>query len=134
MAAVTEAVPGALVMDTGAAAVLGILEDPKVRDAADTDGAVLINAGNMHTFATLVHGQRVVSLFEHHTFGISAGIVTELVEWLWAGTLTNVAFRREFDGHGAALDPAYRSLGRFEAVAVTGPHRGILRRRAAGGA
>ncbi|CAA9567245.1 MAG: Uncharacterized protein MK1497 [uncultured Thermomicrobiales bacterium] len=127
MAAVTRAVPGAFVMDTGAAAVLGILEDPRVREAADSDGAVLINAGNMHTFAVLVHGRRVVGLFEHHTSGISAGIVTELVARLRAGTLTNAAFRSEFDGHGAALDPAYRSLGRFATVAVTGPHRGILR-------
>ncbi|MBA2753216.1 MAG: hypothetical protein H0U40_01960, partial [Chloroflexia bacterium] len=62
-----------------------------------------------------------------HTSGISAGIVTELVARLRAGTLTNEAFRREFDGHGAALDPDYRSLGRFETVAVTGPNRGLLR-------
>ncbi|MEJ7763844.1 MAG: DUF1786 family protein [Thermomicrobiales bacterium] len=127
MAAVTGAVPGALVMDTGAAAVLGILEDPRVRDAAAGDGAVLINVGNMHTFAVLVHGRRVVGLFEHHTSGISVAIVTGLVARLRAGTLTHESFRREFDGHGAALDPAYRSLGRFETVAVTGPHRGILR-------
>jgi len=127
MAAVVGAIPGALVMDTGAAAVLGILEDPAVRAAAETDGATLINVGNMHTFAALVHGRRVVGLFEHHTHGITVEVIVDLVARMRAGTLTHAAFRDGFDGHGAALDPGYRALGRFETVAVTGPNRGLLR-------
>ena len=40
-----------------------------IADAADGPGAVLVNVGNMHTFATLVDGRRMFGLFEHHTRG-----------------------------------------------------------------
>jgi hypothetical protein len=36
-------------------------------------------------------------------------------------------FRAAFDGHGAALDPAYAEAGPFEFVAVTGPNRKLAR-------
>ena len=58
MAAVAQAYPGAILMDTGAAAVLGALADPVVGQAAAREGAILVNVGNMHTFATLVRGGR----------------------------------------------------------------------------
>ncbi|HEX5163938.1 MAG TPA: DUF1786 family protein, partial [Thermomicrobiales bacterium] len=50
MRSVIESLPGAVVMDTGAAAVAGVLGDPVVSQAADGDGAILVNIGNMHTF------------------------------------------------------------------------------------
>ena len=62
MAAVQAAIPGAWVMDTGAAAVLGALGDPVVAEAA-RKGAILVNVGNMHTFATLVRGRRLFGLY-----------------------------------------------------------------------
>jgi uncharacterized protein (DUF1786 family) len=127
MEAVLETVPGAFVMDTGAAAVLGSLGDPAVARAVATDGAVLVNAGNMHTFATLVHGRRLYGLFEHHTGGITAAIISDLVQRLRAGTIDPATFTRDFDGHGAALDPHYRDAGRFEFVAITGPNRSLAR-------
>lgn len=127
MAALLEAVPGAFVMDTGAAAVLGSLGDPLVARAVATTGAVLVNAGNMHTFATLVKGRRLFGLFEHHTSDITLEIISELVERLRAGTIDADGFRRDFDGHGAALHPAYREEGPFPLVAITGPNRGIAR-------
>lgn len=127
MAAVAEAHSGALLMDTGAAAVLGALADPAVGEAAATDGAILVNVGNMHTFATLVQGQRLYGLFEHHTGGITAAIIRDLVEGLRGGTLDTGGFREHFDGHGAALDPAYREAGPFPFVAITGPNRRLAR-------
>ena len=127
MHALRDAAPGAYVMDTGAAAVLGALGDPAVARAAATDGAILVNVGNMHTFATLVKGQRLYGLFEHHTGGITAAIVGELVTRLRAGTIDPATFRDEFDGHGAALDPAYGAEGPFDMVAVTGPNRRLAR-------
>ena len=59
MRAVRETVPGAYVMDTGAAAVLGALGDPAVARTAADEGAILVNVGNMHTFACLVKGWRL---------------------------------------------------------------------------
>ena len=127
MAAVSQAYPGAILMDTGAAAVLGALADPAVRRAAADDGAILVNVGNMHTFATLVRGERLYGLFEHHTGGITAEIIQDLVEGLRGGTLDTAGFRDRFDGHGAALDPAYREIGPFPFVAITGPNRRLAR-------
>ena len=127
MQAVRETIPGAYVMDTGAAAVLGAMGDPAVARAAATEGAILVNVGNMHTFATLVKRRRLYGLFEHHTGGITAAIIGALVERLRAGTIDTAAFRDRFDGHGAALDPAYRDEGPFRFVAVTGPNRRLAR-------
>lgn len=127
MAAVAAEIPGVFLMDTGAAAVLGVLGDPTVARAVQQDGAILVNVGNMHTFAVLVRGQRLYGLFEHHTGGITAAIISDLVERLRAGAISNAEFRRDFDGHGAALDPAYQHEGPFHFVAVTGPNRRLAR-------
>jgi uncharacterized protein (DUF1786 family) len=73
MAAVRESlsfVEQVYLMDTGAAAVLGALGDPVVARAVEESGAILVNVGNMHTFAVLVRGRRLFGLFEHHTGGI----------------------------------------------------------------
>jgi uncharacterized protein (DUF1786 family) len=127
MAAVSETVSGAYLMDTGAAAVLGALGDPVVARAVREQGAILVNVGNMHTFATLVKGRRLYGLFEHHTGGITAEIIGDLVERLRCGTIDARRFTADFDGHGAALDPAYHAEGPFSFVALTGPNRAIAR-------
>ncbi|MDP9355516.1 MAG: DUF1786 domain-containing protein [Chloroflexota bacterium] len=123
MTAVAAAVPGVYLMDTGAAAVLGALGDPLVAAAVRGPGAILVNVGNMHTFAVLVRGRRLYGLFEHHTGGITPAIIEDLVGRLRAGTLQPETFRRDFDGHGAAMHAAYRDEGQFAFVAVTGPNR-----------
>jgi uncharacterized protein (DUF1786 family) len=126
MWAIKEQVPGAILMDTGAAAVLGILGDPSIARAVDTGGAILINIGNMHTFAVALRGRRIYGLFEHHTDGITPEILAHLAERLRDGTLTNEEVH-EYGGHGAAFDPAYQQAGPFEFIAITGPNRGIAR-------
>jgi uncharacterized protein (DUF1786 family) len=127
MDALLEAIPGAYVMDTGAAAVLGSLGDPVVANAARETGAVLVNIGNMHTFATLVKGDRLYGLFEHHTSGMTPALLGELVARLQAGEIDPTRFAKEFDAHGAAFDPSYRNEMPFPFVAITGPNRGIAR-------
>ncbi len=127
MDAVHRSTPGAFLMDTGAAAVLGALGDAVVEEVATTDGAILVNVGNMHTFATLLKGRRLFGLFEHHTGGITPEIIAALVARLRDATLDTDHFRETFDGHGAALDPAYRDVGPFTFVAVTGPNRRLAR-------
>jgi uncharacterized protein (DUF1786 family) len=104
MVAVRESLRGfdkVYLMDTGAAAVLGALGDPVVARAVAGSGAILVNAGNMHTFAVLVRGRRLFGLFEHHTGGLTTDLIGQLVERLRSGTIDTVAFRRDFDGHGA---------------------------------
>jgi uncharacterized protein (DUF1786 family) len=75
----------------------------------------------------LVRGRRLYGLFEHHTGGITPRIIASLVEGLRDATLDTERFRERFDGHGAALDPAYGEVGPFSFVAVTGPHRRLAR-------
>lgn len=125
MRAVQQSVPGAVVMDTGAAALLGSLRDPVVRDAAQR-GAVVVNIGNMHTFAALLLGEEILGVFEHHSGGLSAEKLRRLVGALQAGRLEGPTFRAEHDGHGAAISDRYRELPPFEFVAVTGPNRDLV--------
>ncbi|MEZ4521568.1 MAG: DUF1786 domain-containing protein [Thermomicrobiales bacterium] len=125
MRTVAEQVPGAFVMDTGAAAVLGILGDPVVAEhALGDDGAVLINVGNLHTFAIAFRGSRVFGLFEHHTGGVTPEWLSGLVRQLQDGTLTH-ADVMEQGGHGAAFSSDFPDAGGFQFVAITGPNRHI---------
>ena len=57
LAELRETVLSAHLMDTGAAPVLGAMGDPVVEAAAASDGAILVNVGNMRTFAVLVLGR-----------------------------------------------------------------------------
>jgi len=125
MAAARALLPGALVLDTGAAGIWGALEDPLVAAQA-ARGAIVVNIGNMHTFAILLRGRRVLGLFEHHTHLLTTARLAELVAGLRAGTLDFEAIFAE-DGHGATFHPDYRPGPAFDFVAVTGPNRALAR-------
>ena len=113
------------VMDTGAAALAGALEDPLVRSHAE---CLIANIGNFHTLAFHLRDGRILSLFEHHTGMLDRAKMEGYLRELAAGTLTN---ERIFDdsGHGAlTLDghtPINDSATPF--LAVTGPRRELLR-------
>ncbi|HET7036687.1 MAG TPA: DUF1786 domain-containing protein [Thermomicrobiaceae bacterium] len=126
MRAVRELLPGAVVMDTGAAAVLGSLGDPRVAEAVTGRGAVLVNIGNMHTFGIAVRGRRIRGLFEHHTGGITPDNLRHLVDRLRGGTLTHEEVVA-WGGHGAAFAADYGAGDELEFVAITGPQRQIGR-------
>jgi len=127
MQAVQQDAPGAVVMDTGPAALWGMLEDDRVVAHAG-EGFVAVNVGNQHTLGVLLRGERVLGLFEHHTVLMTPQKLARLVDRLRAGKLTN---EEVFDdnGHGAFVGPDYAPAGAavsgagFEFVAVTGPQR-----------
>jgi uncharacterized protein (DUF1786 family) len=127
MLAVQRDAPGAIVMDTGPAALWGILEDEEAA-AHREQGFILVNLGNQHTLGVLLQGERVLGLFEHHTVfmppseGAGVGKLRGLIERLRAGVLTN---EEVFDdhGHGAYISPDYAPGAGFSFVAVTGPRR-----------
>ncbi len=126
MWAIKQRIPGAAVMDTGAAAVLGIMGDPLVAKSVADDGAILVNIGNMHTFAIAVRAGRVYGIVEHHTGGITPTTLRHLVERLSSGALTHDEVVSN-GGHGAAFVPDYPDSGPFGLVAITGPNRAIAR-------
>ncbi|KAF1078892.1 DUF1786 domain-containing protein [Methanogenium sp. MK-MG] len=118
MQAILDTAPDALVMDTGAAAVLGALQDPVVQNARDR-GVTIINAGNGHTLAVTIEGDEICGVFEHHSrVLINNGTCQHYLTKLRNGTLTN---EEVFDdhGHGAAVHRACSP----SLVAVTGPNR-----------
>lgn len=109
-----------VVMDTAPAAVLGALEDPRVRVHQEL---VVVNIGNFHTLAFRFRGGTVAGLFEHHTGLLSPARLEELLRQLATGTISNDELFAEH-GHGAlVLDPTPAPL---DFVAVTGPRRGLL--------
>ncbi|MHB1419410.1 MAG: DUF1786 domain-containing protein [Bacillota bacterium] len=124
MRAVQQDLPGAVVMDTGSAAIWGALEDPLVA-AHQRQGALLVNVGNQHTIGVLFREGRVWGLFEHHTSLIDREKLIRLIETLRLGTLTN---QEVFDdeGHGCVIHPDFRAGDGYELTSVTGPRRGML--------
>jgi uncharacterized protein (DUF1786 family) len=123
MLAVQRDVPGAILMDTGSAALWGILEDDRAA-ARQEDGFILVNVGNQHTLAVLLRDERILGIFEHHTVLMDWEKLCRLVDKLRAGTLTNDEVYADH-GHGAYVHPDYVPDDGFNLVAVTGPQRHI---------
>lgn len=111
------------VMDTSPSAVRGCLEDPRV----DDKGTVLaVNVGNGHTMAAVVKGREILGFFEHHTGALSGERLEDLLVRLGEGELTHSEIFEE-GGHGAVMLGEMHGFNGLDAVAVTGPRRGILK-------
>lgn len=126
MQAVQDTVPGALLMDTGGAAVWGSLCDPQVHAMQD-EGFTLLNIGNGHTIAFLVKGDRIWGLFEHHTGAMDPQKLAGLINKLQTGEISHEEVYED-GGHGAHITPDYHGFNQkpFERVVVTGPNRGLV--------
>jgi len=110
-------------LDTGPAAALGALQDPRVRQAG---AQLVLNLGNMHALAFHLRGTRIVSLYEHHTGEITREQIEDFTERLIAGTLPHEdVFNTK--GHGVYYAPGTTADGGQPLVAVTGPQRGKIR-------
>lgn len=107
-----------VLMDTGAAAVLGASLDPFVTTHARR---LCINVGNSHTLAFHLDESRVLAMFEHHTSMLSARKIDSLSRKLLSGKL-NAAEVQEDGGHGAVV----LEKGEVPFVSVTGPRRQML--------
>jgi uncharacterized protein (DUF1786 family) len=121
MLAVQQDAPGAVVMDTGPAALWGILEDKRAA-AHREEGFILVNIGNQHTLGVLLRGERILGLFEHHTVLMDREKLQGLVASLRVGELSNEQVYAD-NGHGATIHSDYVPGYGFDFVAVTGPQR-----------
>src|SRR6266550_1752856 len=109
-------------MDTGPAAILGALDDPRV---GELEHVMVVNLGNFHTIAALLDGRRIAGLFEHHTGELTLEKLEGYLDGLATGTLSNQAVFDDM-GHGALeLGPI---AGPSVPLALTGPRRGLLER------
>lgn len=108
-------------LDTGAAAALGALCDPHVRDAEEQ---LIVNLGNMHALAFHTSGTRIHGLFEHHTDLLSGADLESLSQRFVAGDLTHDEVVAHL-GHGVHyVDSVHGGEPLFT---VTGPQRSKLR-------
>ncbi len=121
LVAIQRDVPGAIMADTGPVAVLGALEDGRVRDAA-RDGACIVNVGNQHVLGLLVRGEELFGVMEHHTEAVDLAKIERLIGRLVSGAITHDEVFAD-DGHGALTLDTYRALTPFSFVAITGPNR-----------
>jgi uncharacterized protein (DUF1786 family) len=121
MAAVAEALPGAVLMDTCAAGVRGALLDPQATEHLES-GLTVVNVGNAHTFAALVKGDRLRGIYEHHTGLLNPEKLFSHLAKFQRGTLTSAEV---FDdqGHGCAYVPGFDPAGSFAFTIITGPRR-----------
>ncbi|NQE55135.1 hypothetical protein C5S29_16300 [ANME-1 cluster archaeon GoMg3.2] len=108
-----------LLMDTGPAAVLGSLEDERIKEKAS---AICINVGNAHTIAMSMIGNRIVGVFEHHTRMLDKQKLDYYIKKLSDGTITN---KEVFDdgGHGALVV----SGNKPDIISLTGPQRAKMK-------
>jgi len=121
MKAVQADVPGAVMMDTGAAAIWGALEDPQVSERRE-QGLVIVNVGNQHTVGALLQGKRIWGLFEHHTVLMNSEKLEDYVIRLRTGKLSNEEVFGD-GGHGCSINSRLPENTKFEFVAVAGPRR-----------
>jgi uncharacterized protein (DUF1786 family) len=109
-----------LVMDTAPAAILGALEDDRVRVERN---AIIANVGNFHTLAFRFSDGAITGVFEHHTGELKPDQLENFLVQLADGTLTHDAVFNSH-GHGALMfDARAQSL---DHLAVVGPRRAML--------
>ncbi len=125
MQAVQRDLPGALVMDTGAAAILGALCDPSVEEKTG-EGVVVLNLGNQHAVASLVFNSKIVGIYEHHTGCLTAAKLKNHLERFRQGTLSDEEVFGD-QGHGCVARPEAKDMSTFSTVVVTGPQRHLAK-------
>ena len=122
--ALLESMGGGTFSDTGAAAVLGALADPEFKEIQERSLAVLLNMGNSHAIAFLVHQGRILGVYEQHT-GLVNGdrILADLKHFQKGGLESSEVF--DAGGHGC-LTLDLPDVPRAKVVHVLGPRRDEL--------
>ncbi|EPR37399.1 protein of unknown function DUF1786 putative pyruvate format-lyase activating enzyme [Desulfovibrio sp. X2] len=125
LSAVQRAIGGGPVADSGPAAVLGVLAVPEIEARAHAEGGCIVNIGNSHTIAFLVHGGRMWGVYEQHT-GIKDG--PALWEDLTRFRTGELTFAEVFDakGHGCMTLDLPKEANGFASTWVIGPQRDLL--------
>jgi uncharacterized protein (DUF1786 family) len=109
-----------LLMDTGAAAALGTLQDSA---AARHDRVLTVNLGNSHAVAFHLDGLEIKGFFEHHTNLLDSAQIDDLIDKLERGVLTHNEVY-EGGGHGAVIISESHPQ---PFLAVTGPRQDIAK-------
>lgn len=119
-----ESIGSGFVADTGAAALLGALFVPVVEELSKEKGICVVNVGNSHAVAFLVHAGRVHGILEHHTGLLNGQRLWEQLE-LFRQKRLNSEQVFEDKGHGCLILESASGID-FRAVFVLGPRRRML--------
>jgi uncharacterized protein (DUF1786 family) len=116
---------GGPVADTGAAAVLGALFVDEIERLSFERGITLVNIGNSHLIAFLLHAGRIHGVYEQHTGCVDGEKLWRDLAAFRKGCLS---FEQVFDdnGHGCLCLDLPAEAGGFEPTFVLGPRRGML--------
>lgn len=123
MRSVREILPGAVLTDTGTAALLGIMADPMVKPYLN-QGILAVNIGNSHTLVAAIRGERVYGIFEQHTSMLNVDSLAKFIQRFQSTELTNTEVYEQ-GGHGATLHPDMGPGWQF--ITVTGPRRSLAK-------
>ncbi len=123
MIAVKKSSPGAIVLDTGIAAILGALLDPRGR-SWNREGLTVVNIGNFHTVAALVCADRIFAVYEHHTGLLDSQRLSRDLDAFRERRLTHEEVFSA-NGHGCAYADDIPPLD-FHHLLVTGPRRRLF--------
>lgn len=108
-----------VVMDTGPAALWGVQAE------AGPGTNLVVNLGNGHTLAAVMHGEQITGLMEHHTGMLDAGKLEGLLRRFAAGELTD---DEVFEDGGHGCIPPEQPVELKEPLLVTGPRRALVRK------
>ncbi|MBA4395409.1 MAG: pyruvate formate lyase-activating protein [Desulfobacca sp.] len=122
MKAIQESWPQARVMDTGAAAILGALEDEQVQGLGSPE-LIIVNIGNEHTLAAWLVDQQIQGIYEHHTGFLNPEKLLHDLSHFFRGNLLNDQVLKD-RGHGCINRAP--GAGPLPPIVVTGPRRKML--------
>lgn len=124
--AAIRAVSGGPVADSGTSIILGALTMPEVVDRSFREGITIVNVGNGHTVAALVHKACVVGIYEHHTGMRTLEELLHDLQEFRLGWLPDEEVRAT-GGHGTAFVDVPEEAGGFVPTFILGPKRETLR-------
>ncbi len=113
-----------LVADTGAAAVLGALFEPEVRERQKTEGVCVVNVGNSHVLGFLLFQDQILGVYEQHSNWSRDDVLADL-DLFRQGLLTHQQVMDHF-GHGCLTLDLPPQAGAFAPTYVLGPRRALL--------
>lgn len=113
----------AIAMDTGPAAIWGVLPEGTV--STRSRSTLAVNVGNGHTLAAVLEGERISGLVEHHTGMLEPASLEEMLRRFAVGELSDDEVF-EAGGHGCIPPDIPVEIDERARVLVTGPRRAMV--------
>ncbi|MEQ8220699.1 MAG: DUF1786 family protein [Candidatus Eremiobacterota bacterium] len=110
-----------LFMDTGPAGIMGAFCDKKVEEYREK-GLVIVNIGNQHVICSIVKGDRIFAILEHHSREMNEEKIVDVIKRFKERNITDEEVF-EGRGHGVCFSADLREDTSDWPVIITGPKR-----------